>query len=224
MISADSLETIVRRCLIPQHRHGHSSGVVGFGRGVDLVKEFCVVHRIRSLGVNKCPAEFAHEPVDDGYRDHVLKTLQGAEDERTMCPWAGVGDIQVITSGFGLEAGRAVWPRRAVRGDPVPEFSVRADESALVDRLVVVAIVPLSVDQKSHNRSSFATITAGNDSRGIAARKSGCTIGGASNRPSGLGRAGVPDTIPHDGGFCRVVQEVGTTSVAQIDHSCIERV
>ena len=67
-------------------------------------------------------------PIHDGERDRVLKLLELAHDERPVGPRTGVGDIEMVTAGLGLKAGRAV------RRDPVAQGRVRTPEAAAVKR------------------------------------------------------------------------------------------
>jgi len=42
------------------------------------------------------PAFFSHVPMNTGEGDEVFKTFQFADDESSVSPWAGVGDIEMV--------------------------------------------------------------------------------------------------------------------------------
>ena len=125
MISEDSLLTIVRSLLVPQHRHGHPAGIARIGRGIELVQVAAAVERVAGGARRRLerPAVLAPSAsATTETRDDVLQPLQRAEDQRAVRPWAGQRDVEMIAARLGLEAALARWARAAVRGDPVAEL------------------------------------------------------------------------------------------------------
>ena len=106
-----------------KHRHGNSPCIARLGPGIDLVEKASAVERIRNdtRPVHERPAVFQHEPVHDREVDHVRKPLELSENQRSMRPWAGERDVEVVAPGFCLETTHAAWPRRAIGRDPIPE-------------------------------------------------------------------------------------------------------
>src|SRR5437868_3310152 len=70
----------------------------------------------------EAPAAFAHEPVNDGKADGVLEAFEGAHDQRAVRPWAGIGDVEMITPGLRLEAAFAGRAGCAVGRHPIAEM------------------------------------------------------------------------------------------------------
>ncbi len=58
--------------LVPQHRHGHATGVMRIGAQIELVQEIVVIQFVagcrREITVKR-PAVFQHQRVDDGNRN-----------------------------------------------------------------------------------------------------------------------------------------------------------
>ncbi|SSN10488.1 Uncharacterised protein [Klebsiella pneumoniae] len=63
---------------IPQHRHGHASGVVRVGVQIQLIKKVMLVEGIAGgfrEAIVKGPAVFQHQRIDHGYGEKRLQTF-----------------------------------------------------------------------------------------------------------------------------------------------------
>ena len=149
--------------LVPQHRHSDDAGVVGLGPGVDLVHEVETIGTViagalerLTTGAGELPARIAHVRVHHRQGNHVLQPLQPAEDQGAMGPGAGVGNVQVITPGLGLEATLATGAGAAVRGDPVAKLRVLANEFTVFPLGLQPVVPEGAVDQQTHALASRA--------------------------------------------------------------------
>ncbi len=170
MISEDSFETIVPRCLVPQHRHRHPRRRLRVGRLVDLAQEALaqqpVARRAGKVGVEG-PAVRLHQRMHDADVDVVFQPLQAAEDQRPVRPGAGRGDIEVIAPGFGGEPAFARGAGAAVRRHPVAERGCLALELSAGALRIVPGVVPLAVDQQAHSRLRALPAMRGNDGAAV---------------------------------------------------------
>src|ERR1700691_6569324 len=79
-------------------------GLVKIAKAVDPIR-----HTIRKRRVIlERPALITKPRNGDGNADRARELLQRAVDLGAMRPWAGVGDIKVIATGFRFEARRAI--------------------------------------------------------------------------------------------------------------------
>src|SRR4051812_14835353 len=93
------------------------------------------------------PAFVAHDRLHDIHRDDVLESLQLAEDDGAMRPWARKRDVEVIAPARRRESAAAAWAGAAVGCHPVAVFRLAALEAAAGRLRVVETGVPDTVDQ-----------------------------------------------------------------------------
>ena len=136
------------RLLVPERRHQDPAGVLGVGRGIELVQILEAVQVVRQR-VAEAPT-LRHDRLDHRYRDRVLQPLQHPRDECAVRPGAGKRHVQVVAPGFGSETARAVG------GDPTAEPRAGAHELARGLARVVPALVPLPGFQITAHASPFA--------------------------------------------------------------------
>lgn len=139
--------TIVEVFFVPKHRNGDPAAEARVGRGVELMQELDVEHRVRNHALRfvKRPPLASHEVVHDRQSDHVFEPFELSENQGSMRPWARVRDVEMIPSGLGLE-GLAARRVLAVSGDPVSKSRVRAHELPARALGVVPKVMPNAVD------------------------------------------------------------------------------
>jgi len=138
--------------LVPEHRHGDPTGVVGIGPGIELVQSFGSLVGIRHHPLRRLegPALFAHEPVNDGERDQIAQSLEGADDQGAVSPGAGQRYIKVVAAGFGRKSGLTARTRGSVQGDPVSEGRPRPLKATGGAAGVVPLVLPDPFHQQAH--------------------------------------------------------------------------
>src|SRR5262249_11714149 len=139
---------------VPQRRDRDLAGVTGVACGVGLVQ---IAEAVDAIGgairegriVLEGPALLPQSGDRIGDRDRAFELLDRAIDQRAMCPWAAIRDVEVIAPRFGLE------PGRPIRRDAVPEAAVRALELAAgAGFLRQLAVAPRTFDQNAHYAAS----------------------------------------------------------------------
>ena len=122
------------------------------GAGIDLPKEVRAEEMVDgcAVAVVEFPAAGQHQRIDHRYRDQVFELLQLSEDQRAVCPGAGIGDVQVVATGFGLVAGGARRACRSVGGNPIAEGRGAALEMAGGRFRVIPDVLPDAVYEHSH--------------------------------------------------------------------------
>src|SRR5262249_51030754 len=138
----------------------HLAGVVRIARGIGLMQVAETVDAIgRAVGeggiVLERPALLAQARNRDGDTDDPGQLLEREVNLGAVRPRARIGDIEVIASGLGRKAGRAV------RGDAVAEHAVHALEiTGLADLVDRILVAPLAVYQHTHYAASPRTSAA----------------------------------------------------------------
>ena len=118
----------LRRLFVPEHGHGEAAVEIGVGGEVCLAEKFEAVDRIGGVAgaVGETPASFVTLGIDDGEADDVFEAFYVAGNERTMRPWAGEGDVEMIAIALGAEA------CGGIGDDPVAEGVLLALEGTVV--------------------------------------------------------------------------------------------
>ena len=126
---ADDLGALVAHdglaLFVPEDRHGDAAREIGIGTGIDVAGIGQAKEGIASGAgevIIKGPAFAQHIGVYDRHADVILQPLQLAEDQRAMCPRAGIADIEVIAARFCLEPAVAAGAGAAVGGHPVAKL------------------------------------------------------------------------------------------------------
>ena len=142
---------------IPQHRHSNTCMSIRIGPLIDTVKVRLVKKMIAGAAGKirpEGPAVIQHIRMHHTHTDVVLQLLQPTEDQRPVGPGAGVGHVEVVATRRRLEPALARRSGCAVRRHPVSKLRGLADEFAARGGRVVPAILPLAVNQKSHDSVS----------------------------------------------------------------------
>ena len=131
--------------LVEQDRYRNPAREVWMGRGVNLAQESSAENRIGNgaVAAAEMPTVVGHVPVHHRHGDGVFQFLEFAEDERPVGPGAGVGQVQMVTPGLGLEAGRSVGRH------PVADSRLGALKGALAAAWNAIRR-PLAVNQLAH--------------------------------------------------------------------------
>ncbi len=103
-----------------------------------------MIARTALLFGGELPAILATIGIDDGHRDSVLEALQRARDERSVCPRAGIRDVQVISARFRLESG--IW----IVLNPVAKRRLLPVKRAVLAGCLVRIGSPLAIDEHVH--------------------------------------------------------------------------
>ena len=91
-------------CLaVPQYRHRDPTRRLRVRPGINLMHEAGIMQMIAGAAMRidgKCPAIIQHQRMHRRDTDMRIKPFQMPENQRAVCPWAGIGQIEMVTATF----------------------------------------------------------------------------------------------------------------------------